>query len=128
MRGDANAYGALLGPYVHVFDNGKQIASSRTEWISQSSRQMQHADIAVLAQAVTSDQVLTVETVSTIGKAMRACGGPPKGCVVDCCFWARAGSYQLGTDGKIIQIQFLTSTSSWGTPERPVFSRRQPLQ
>ena len=127
-RGDPLAYGALLDPDVHVFDNGKQVASNGPEWLSQFSRQMQHADISILTQAVTSDQVLTVETVSTIGKAMLACGGPPKGCVVDCCFWARTGSYRLGPNGKIIEIQFLTSTSYWGTPEHPLFGRLQPSQ
>ena len=125
-HGDPAAYGALLDPDVHVFDNEKQIASNRADWLDQLSRQMQQADVFVLTEAVTVDQVLTVETVSTMGKAMLACGGPPKGCVVDCCSWARTGSYRLGPEGRIIDIRFQTSTSFWGTPAHPLVGSLQP--
>jgi hypothetical protein len=116
-HGDPVAYGELLDPDVHVFDNGKQVASNRTEWVGQFTRWTQNADVRVLRQAIDADQILTVEHVSTIGKTMRRCGGPPNGCIVDCCDWARAGAYRLSPHGKIVEIRFLTSGSDWETPE-----------
>jgi len=87
---------------------------------------MQRTDVFVLAQAVAIDRILTVETVSTMGKASLACGGAAKGCVVDCCSWARTASYRLGLDGGIVEIRFLTSRSYWGAANLPHVGELQP--
>jgi hypothetical protein len=118
-RGDGVAYGAQLDPDVHVFDNGKQVASNKAGWLRQFVGQMQNEDVSVLMQAISSDQILTVEHVSTIGKTMRRCGGPLNGCTVDCCDWARTGAYDLSPEGKIVGIRYQTSASYWETPEHP---------
>src|SRR5579872_2625924 len=58
--GDPAAYGELLAPDVHVFDNGKQVASNRAEWLRQFVGQTQGEDVSVLMRAISSEEILTV--------------------------------------------------------------------
>jgi hypothetical protein len=123
---DLPTYASLLEDNVTVFDNGDQVASSRTQWMERMAKETKYASVSILTQAVSYKQILLVETVNTIGKTMIASRAQPGTTVVDCCFWARASSYEITPEGKVRSIRLLTSSSFWGTPEHPITGRLQP--
>jgi hypothetical protein len=99
---DLAAYERLFAPGVHVYEDGKLVASDRADWIAIVAKELRGPlKVQRNLNAPSASQILVAETLSNYAT-------PTDHRVSDFCIWARIGRYVLNDDYKIIDVRFLS--------------------